>query len=160
MLTSGRTAKNGDENSEFGIRAAVNFCVLIDVTIDEVPSVCTTGVAKLQEAPGGNPAQLRLSASLKPLLGVTVIVVVAVCPPETVKTNGAVAIAKSGMGAGIIVTIIGVEEEAANAAPAAYEAVSESAPIGRVVVVIAAEPSFPKVPEPINVLPFKKLTAP
>ena len=64
------------------------------------------------------------------------------------------------MGTGTIVTIIGAEVDAANAPLAEYEAVSESVPIGRVVVVTAAEPSVPNGPEPINVLPFKKLTAP
>ena len=70
------------------------------VTVTVVEAAALDGVkvagAKLQDAPAGNPAQLNETAELKPFAGVTVRVVVPLCPAVTVNDAGETPTEKSG----------------------------------------------------------------
>ena len=92
----GRTANNGVLDETGRARAALSTVVLIDSVTVVVPLVCTVGVPNEQVEPVGSPEQANASDWMNPLLGVTVRVVVAVCPPVTVSAAGDAAMLKSG----------------------------------------------------------------
>ena len=65
--------------------------------VEVVPGGVTVVGEKPHEAPEGNPdVQLNDTVELKPFTGVTVTVVVPLCPPVTVNDDGDGAMEKSG----------------------------------------------------------------
>jgi hypothetical protein len=80
--------------------------------IVEFPFASATAVPKVQDDPVGSPAQLQVSGWLKPLDGITVRVVTAFWPPDTVTLEGEAPIVKSGWTIGEMVTVVDVEAEA------------------------------------------------
>ena len=61
------------------------------------PSVLTLAGEKLHDAPEGNPEQLNETVATSPFSGVTVTVVVPLCPAVTVIEAGEAATVKSGV---------------------------------------------------------------
>jgi hypothetical protein len=76
--------------------------VIVILVVTTAPEGVTVEGEKLQLAPAGTPEQLKLTAELNPLLGVTEIVVVPLCPAVTVIEIGETVIEKSG---GVLVMV-------------------------------------------------------
>jgi len=68
---------------------------------------------KLQVAPLGRPEQLKVTVELKPLNGVTVSVVVPLCPAWIVSEEGFAVIVKLGWGGDVTVMVVPAETDAA-----------------------------------------------
>jgi len=84
--------------------AAVRAAVLILRATVEVPLGCTEGVPKVHVDPTGKPEQANERAWLKPFAGVTVSVVLALCPPVTVNVDDEAESVKLGCSAVVTTT--------------------------------------------------------
>jgi len=84
--------------------AAVRTAVVILRATVEVPLDCSEGVPKVQVDPVGKPEQEKVSVWLKPFAGVTVKVVLALCPPATVNVEDEAESAKLGVETAVTTT--------------------------------------------------------
>jgi hypothetical protein len=100
---------------------------MVNVEVAALPVTPTEAGAKLQVAPVGRPEQDRATVWLKPLLGVSVTVVVADCPGATVPEEELNAAVKSGAPA-VTVTVIALELLPAKVALPPYDAVKVCEP--------------------------------
>jgi len=83
--------------------AALVLEAIVKVEVAAAPLGVTLAGLKRHVAFAGNPLQARLVAALKPLIGVTVTVMVAVLPFVTVPLVGVSEMEKSGAGSALTV---------------------------------------------------------
>lgn len=69
----------------------------VHTVVTGLPAGVTEFGEKLHDAAGGNPEQEKLTAELKPYSGVTVIVVVPLCPAVTEMAEGEAETEKLGV---------------------------------------------------------------
>jgi hypothetical protein len=86
---------------------------MVNVEVAAAPLGVTLAGLNVQVASSGNPLQARLVAALKPLMGVTVTVMVADAPLVMVPLVGVRVIEKSAAGCAVTVTITAADTEAA-----------------------------------------------
>lgn len=141
----------------WAIADAVPEKVTVVVTAD--PEGVTVAGLKLQLTPVCRPEHAKLTAELKPLLGVIVTVAVAEEEPVSDPLKGLIDTEKSGVGA-LIVTETGLDVDAAKPVAPAYCATIECDPTARLEVVNVATPEAFSVPDPIVAPPSVKVTVP
>jgi hypothetical protein len=155
-----RESKRGAPRLHGAVRfIAVAVPEKVTVDVAAAPDGVIVAGLKLQLTPVGKPEQVKLTAELNPLLGVTVRVAVAAVEPVSDPLAGLIEIAKSGVGA-LIVSVSELEVDAAKLAPPVYCAAMVCVPTARLDVANVAVPEAFNVPEPIIVPPSVKFTVP
>ena len=90
-----------DPSGDVGVRAALAEACSVTVVEAAEPDGAIVEGEKLQVTPAGRPEQLKVTAELNPLEGVSVRVAVPLLPDWIVMEEGAMETEKSGGGGGV-----------------------------------------------------------